>query len=197
METAVHGALERTDHDGLFYWADEVEVDFAVRRGLSIRSLIQVVAEGLEKDTVRTRELRSLKRARTVFPQAEMFLVAGSLPDASPLPEAPREESTTAGPEVRWIPLWRFLTGAGAAARIVEGRLEAAPDPTATTSTKEVVLRHLLRHGRITRREAAELCGLSRPQASRLLGRLVEAGRIVRHGSGGGTWYSPEGPEVG
>ena len=28
METAVHGALERTDHDGLFYWKDEVEVDF-------------------------------------------------------------------------------------------------------------------------------------------------------------------------
>ena len=54
-----------------------------------------------------------------------------------------------------------------------------------------VVLRHVRRHGRITRREAAELCGLSRPQASRLLGRLVEAGRIVRRGDGGGTWYAP------
>lgn len=53
METAVHGALERTDHEGLFYWKDEVEVDFAVRRGLSIRSLIQVAEEGLEKDTPR------------------------------------------------------------------------------------------------------------------------------------------------
>ena len=38
METAVHGALERTDHDGLFYWKDDVEVDSlrAARSGDSL-----------------------------------------------------------------------------------------------------------------------------------------------------------------
>ncbi len=196
METAVHGALERTDHDGLFYWKDEYEVDFAVRRGLSIRSLIQVVSEGLENDKVRTRELRSLERARSVFPQAERFLVAGSIPEKSSIPA-----ETPAGAAVRWIPLWRFLTEAREEARIVEGRpgteprtppSDGASEPGAGTGDPEqVVLRHVRRYGRIVRRQAAELTGLSRPQASRLLRRLVEAGRIVRHGAGGGTWYSP------
>ena len=58
------------------------------------------------------------------------------------------------------------------------------------TSLEEAVLRHLHRHGRITRRKAADLCGLSRPQASLLLRRLVDTGRIVRRGKGGGTWYA-------
>ncbi|HEX9737225.1 MAG TPA: AAA family ATPase [Thermoanaerobaculia bacterium] len=186
METAVHGALERVGHDGLFYWKDEVEVDFAVRRGLSVRSLIQVVGEGLEKVAVRTRELRSLERARSAFPQAERFLVAGSLPGPGSMPGEASED-----PEVRWIPLWRFLTEAGDEARIVEGRsaAPAAPDGSAA-DLEERLLRHVRRHGRVTRREAAELGGLSRPQASRLLGRLVEAGRIVRRGTGGGTFYA-------
>ncbi len=194
IETAVYGALERSDHDGLFYWQDDVEVDFAVRRGLSIRSLIQVASEGLERDTVRTRELRSLERARSVFPQAERFLVAGSLPDAA----------ASASSEVRWIPLWRFLTEAEV--QIGERRIEAGPhaqstlsagsyEPGSATGPEEVVLRHLRRHGRITRRKAADLCAMSRPQASRLLRRLVETGRIVRHGIGGGTWYAPSGQE--
>lgn len=180
METAVHGTLERADHDGVFYWKDEVEVDFAVRRGLSIRSLIQVAGEGLEKDTVRTRELRSLEQAGAVFPQAKRFLVAGSLPG----------RVSSSSTDVRWVPLWRFLVEAADESRIVEGRPETpASSDSDVASPEEVLLRYVRRHGRITRREAAEVCSLSRPQASRLLGRLWKAGRIVRHGAGGGTWY--------
>lgn len=153
--------------------------------GLSVRSLIQVADEGLEQGAVRTRELRSLERAGSVFPQAKRFLVAGSLPGATTTPAA------SASPEIRWVPLWRFLTEAGDEARIVEGRPGAPSFPERReVGPEELALRHVRRHGRITRREAAELCGLSRPQASRLLGRLVERGRIVRRGAGGGTWYS-------
>jgi hypothetical protein len=179
LETAVHGALARTGHDGLFYWKDEVEVDFAVRRGLSVRSLIQVAGEGLEKAEVRTRELRALERAQSVFPHAERFLVAGSLP-----------ASGTSGTAARWVPSWRFLVEAEDETRILEGRRVTRSRPEDPANPEEKVLDHLLHHGRVTRREAAELCGLSRPRASRLLARLAEAGRIVRHGRGGGTWYA-------
>ena len=44
--------------------------------------------------------------------------------------------------------------------------------------------------GRITRREAAELCQLGPQQATRLLRRLVQQRRIRLHGSGKGSWYS-------
>ena len=44
-------------------------------------------------------------------------------------------------------------------------------------------------HGRITRGEAAELCGLSPDQAYRLLTRLAEGGRLVRRGAKKGAWY--------
>ncbi len=187
METAVHSALDRVRHDGLFYWKDEVEVDLAVRRGLTIRSLIQVAAEGLEKESVRTRELRSLEKAQSVFPQAQTFLVAGSLPTGSSIP------ADGISSQVCRLPLWRFLTEARE--RIL-ARRDAVPSGSEDEMCPgEMVLHHVGHHGRITRREAANLCGLSRPQASQLLRRLVEAGDIVRHGTGGGTWYAPVGEQ--
>jgi ATP-dependent DNA helicase RecG len=45
------------------------------------------------------------------------------------------------------------------------------------------------KHGRITRREAAELCRIGAHQATRLLARLTEDGRLVRHGERKGAWY--------
>jgi len=54
---------------------------------------------------------------------------------------------------------------------------------------EQMVLQYVEKHGRITRKEAAELCRLSPDQAYRLLTRLTEEGRIVRHGSKKGAWY--------
>jgi len=54
---------------------------------------------------------------------------------------------------------------------------------------EQMVLQYVATHGRITRREAAELCRISPDQAYRLLTRLVGAGQIVRHGSKKGAWY--------
>lgn len=49
--------------------------------------------------------------------------------------------------------------------------------------------------GRITRREAAELCRIGPYQATRLLARLVEGGRLNRHGERKGAWYE-RGPKI-
>ena len=45
-------------------------------------------------------------------------------------------------------------------------------------------------HGRITRRDVAELCNITVFQATRLLDRLVIGGRLERIGQRRGTWYS-------
>ena len=44
-------------------------------------------------------------------------------------------------------------------------------------------------HGRITRRDVAELCKIGWFQATRLLDRLVFGGRLERIGQRRGTWY--------
>lgn len=54
---------------------------------------------------------------------------------------------------------------------------------------EQLVLKYLEQNGRITRREVADLCQIGPYQASRLLNRMVEAGRLVRRGRGRGTWY--------
>ena len=45
-------------------------------------------------------------------------------------------------------------------------------------------------HGRMTRRDVAELCKIGGFQAMRLLDRLVIGGRLERIGQRRGTWYS-------
>ncbi len=55
---------------------------------------------------------------------------------------------------------------------------------------EQMVVQYVESHGRITRREAAELCQIGPQQATRLLRKLVLAKRIRRHGEGKGSWYS-------
>lgn len=59
---------------------------------------------------------------------------------------------------------------------------------------EQMVLQHVEKYGRITRREAADLCRLSPPQAARLLQRLVEKAQLVRRGVKKGAWYERNGP---
>lgn len=54
---------------------------------------------------------------------------------------------------------------------------------------EQMVLQYARTHGRITRRETAELCQLGPYQATRLLNRLVHKGVLVRRGQRKGTWY--------
>jgi len=50
---------------------------------------------------------------------------------------------------------------------------------------EQMVLQYVEKHGRITRKEAAELCRISSPQAYRLLDRLAEQGLLAREGERG------------
>lgn len=56
---------------------------------------------------------------------------------------------------------------------------------------EQMILQFVKTYARITRREAADLCKLSPPQAYRLLQRLVSKGELVRHGAKRGAWYGP------
>lgn len=54
---------------------------------------------------------------------------------------------------------------------------------------KQMALQYVAKHGRITRKEAAELCRISSEQAKRLLTRLNQAGELALHGRSRGTYY--------
>jgi hypothetical protein len=45
-------------------------------------------------------------------------------------------------------------------------------------------------HGRITRREAADLCRIGPYQGTRMLQKLVEQGELASHGERKGTYYA-------
>lgn len=54
---------------------------------------------------------------------------------------------------------------------------------------EQMVLQYVAKHGRITRREVAELCKVSPLQAKALLARLVASGNLTLHGSRRGAFY--------
>jgi ATP-dependent DNA helicase RecG len=56
---------------------------------------------------------------------------------------------------------------------------------------EQMVLQYVDKHGRITRKEAAELCRIDVRQAGRLLARLAQERKIVLHGTRKGAWYGP------
>jgi len=54
---------------------------------------------------------------------------------------------------------------------------------------EQMVLQYVEKHGRITRREAAELCRIASHQARDLLARLCARGELVMRGRGKGAFY--------
>jgi ATP-dependent DNA helicase RecG len=54
---------------------------------------------------------------------------------------------------------------------------------------EQMIQQYLEAHGRITRREVAELCRISPYQATRLLRKMVEEGKLSAHGVRKSTWY--------
>jgi ATP-dependent DNA helicase RecG len=81
--------------------------------------------------------------------------------------------------------MWRLSAGAH---RALGGKPGLGP-----VEQEQRVAQFTEKHGRITRGEAAELCGLSPDQAYRLLTRLAENGRLVRRGVKKGAWYEGRG----
>lgn len=60
---------------------------------------------------------------------------------------------------------------------------------------EQLVLNYVHQHGRIRREEAIDLCRLSPKQASSLLTRLRDSGKLVKHGERRGSYYTA-GPEA-
>jgi ATP-dependent DNA helicase RecG len=58
---------------------------------------------------------------------------------------------------------------------------------------EQMVLQYARNHGRITRKDAGELCRLSEDQASRLLRRLQAEGKLTVIGKGRGAYYTATG----
>jgi ATP-dependent DNA helicase RecG len=55
---------------------------------------------------------------------------------------------------------------------------------------EQMILQYVRAHGRITRREAADLCRIGPYQATRVLQKLVEQGELASHGERKGTYYT-------
>jgi ATP-dependent DNA helicase RecG len=55
---------------------------------------------------------------------------------------------------------------------------------------EQMILQYVQAHGRITRNQAAELCGLSPDQAGRVLRRLVTADKLSHQGANKGRFYT-------
>lgn len=55
---------------------------------------------------------------------------------------------------------------------------------------EQMVLSYVDAHGRVTRSQVAELCTTSPKQATRLLGRLVDEGKLKRHGERKAAYYT-------
>jgi len=55
---------------------------------------------------------------------------------------------------------------------------------------EQMVLSYVDAHGRVTRSQVAELCTTSPKQATRLLGRLVDEGKLQRHGERKAAYYT-------
>ncbi len=64
---------------------------------------------------------------------------------------------------------------------------QAGVDPL---QQEQMVLHYARQHGRVTRKEVAELCRIGPYQATRLLDRLVTHGKMQRVGAGRGVYYT-------
>jgi predicted AAA+ superfamily ATPase len=98
LETLVYHTLQQQDNDGIFYWKRQGEIDFLVRKGITIQTAIQVLAEGLDKQEVMQREVRSFEEAGRLFPHAHQIIIAGKMPQQIPQIN-----------HIEIIPLWYFL----------------------------------------------------------------------------------------
>ncbi len=94
LETAVYQHLQREKRGDIFYWKGKQEVDFVLRQGNTIYSILQVVADGLDDDKVYEREINALQEAAATFSKASTKLLVKKLPK--------RKDKVI-------YPVWRFL----------------------------------------------------------------------------------------
>lgn len=98
IETSVFHALNQKEHDGIFYWKKNQEIDFVIKNGIDFSHFIQV-AYDIENKATLNREINALIEAHSIYPNAKKTLIIAQwteLPDDIPA-------------YIDIIPLWRFL----------------------------------------------------------------------------------------
>jgi predicted AAA+ superfamily ATPase len=95
IETAVFHALQH-QNDDIYYWKRQGEIDFLVRKGITIIKVIQVAADGVDTVEILKRELQSLEEAKAVFPQAKQIIIVN-------MPKQKLQK------DIEIIPVWQFL----------------------------------------------------------------------------------------
>jgi uncharacterized protein len=93
-ETLVYQHLQRKFRDDIFYWKGKQEIDFVVRSGNEISSVMQVAYDNLDDPTTRQREFLALDEAKAIFKNASQALIVGKMPKS-------RDKLMT--------PLWQLL----------------------------------------------------------------------------------------
>jgi len=78
IETAVYHVLMQKMNDGIFYWKQEQEIDFAVRKGNSIQTLVQVFNGSTHTLEEAPRELSAFEFTMEKFLKAEKIIVASN-----------------------------------------------------------------------------------------------------------------------
>lgn len=99
IETQVHNMLLRNEHNQLYYWKGDGEIDLVTQDGASITGLYQVAYGGLEQTKVAAREFGALQKAIKLFTHAKPFLITWEVTD----------ELKQQYPEINIMPLWQFL----------------------------------------------------------------------------------------
>ena len=101
-----------------------------------------------------------------------------------------RAQSTLAGDEsqlIEWLTF--FIRCLVRQKEVLERKIEREKLMAPLAPLSEMLLSIVLEHGRVTVREAAALTGANRNTIKDHLRRLVDSGRLTRHGRGKGTWY--------
>ena len=110
-------------------------------------------------------------------PQPEALMVLARLTDAGLIEARGRKQGGC------------WCLSAAASRTLGDGMVRGDRSLRDVQELENSVVQFVEMHGRITRRQAAGLCHLGPHQATRLLDRLVTAGRLLRHGERKGSWY--------
>lgn len=94
IESVVNQHLQSQVRDEIFYWKEKQEIDFAIRKGNDISSVIQVAYDNLDDASVFEREAYALDEALHKFTKAVPLLVVAKMPKRK---------------YQNMVPLWVFL----------------------------------------------------------------------------------------
>lgn len=103
IESLVFQSIKFQSSQEIYYWKNQGEIDFILRSGNEVTTLIQVVSDGLDKPEVMQREIRALQECLVFFPKAKALLVIAQYPSSN----YPAKEAN-----IQTVPLWQFLLDA-------------------------------------------------------------------------------------